>query len=67
MKRTPCGTGGTTYDNLSVATRILLHEDVPLAEVAYRLGFSDQSHFSRHFRRITGAPPGRLRRDRRAY
>lgn len=51
---------------VEVATSILLHEDVTLAEVAYRLGFSDQSHFSRHFRRITGAPPGRLRRDRRA-
>jgi AraC family transcriptional regulator len=52
---------------VEVATSILLHEDVTLAEVAYRLGFSDQSHFSRHFRRITGAPPGRLRRDRRAH
>jgi AraC family transcriptional regulator len=52
---------------VEVATSMLLHEDVTLAEVAYRLGFADQSHFSRHFRRITGAPPGRLRRDRRSH
>jgi AraC-like DNA-binding protein len=30
---------------------------VTLAEVAYRVGFADQSHFSRHFRRINGASP----------
>jgi AraC-like DNA-binding protein len=29
------------------------------------VGFTDQSHLTRHFRRITGAPPGRLRRERR--
>jgi AraC family transcriptional regulator len=48
-----------------VAKSILLRDDVPLAEVAYRLGFADQSHFTRHFRRITGASPGRLRRAHR--
>jgi len=68
--RTSCGV--TPHDYLvrrrvEVATDILLHEDASLAEVAYRLGFADQSHFSRHFRRITGASPGRLRRDRRPY
>src|SRR4029077_16862782 len=52
---------------VEVATSILLHEDVTLAEVAYRLGFSDQTPFTRHFRRITGTPPGRLRRDRRQH
>jgi AraC family transcriptional regulator len=51
---------------VEVATDILLREDTPLADVAYRVGFADQSHFSRHFRRITGTPPGRLRRQRRA-
>lgn len=49
---------------VEVAKTILLREDVPLAEIAYRVGFADQSHFTRHFRRITGAPPGRLRRQR---
>jgi AraC family transcriptional regulator len=32
-----------------------------LAEVAARAGFSDQSQFSRHFKRIVGATPGRFR------
>jgi AraC-like DNA-binding protein len=32
-----------------------------LAEVAFRAGFSDQSHFSSHFKRIIGATPGRFR------
>jgi len=68
--RTACGV--TPHDYLvrrrvEVATNILLHEDASLADVAYRLGFADQSHFTRHFRRITGASPGRLRRDRRPY
>jgi AraC family transcriptional regulator len=50
---------------VQVATSILLHEDVSLAEVAYRVGFADQSHLTRHFRRITGVSPGSLRRQRR--
>jgi AraC-like DNA-binding protein len=33
------------------------------AEIAYELGFSDQSHFIRHFRDVTGLTPARYRRD----
>ena len=68
--RTACGVTPHHYlvqRRVEIATSMLLHEDVTLAEVAYRLGFADQSHFSRHFRRITGAPPGRLRRERRPH
>jgi AraC-like DNA-binding protein len=36
--------------------------DVPLAEVAYRVGFSDLATFSRAFKRWTGLPPGSYRR-----
>lgn len=32
-----------------------------LAEMACDLGFSDESHFRRHFRRIVGLTPGRFR------
>jgi AraC family transcriptional regulator len=32
-----------------------------LAEVALRAGFSDQSQFSRHFKRVVGVTPGRFR------
>jgi len=35
--------------------------DLSLAEVALRAGFSDQSQFSRHFKRLVGATPGQFR------
>ena len=35
--------------------------DLSLAEVALRAGFSDQSQFSRHFKRLVGVTPGRFR------
>ena len=37
----------------------LLRSGLPLSEVAATTGFADQSHFSRHFRRLVGVPPGR--------
>ena len=36
---------------------------LPLAEVGYRLGFSDLATFSRAFKRWTGKPPGTFRHD----
>ena len=38
----------------------LLLESIPIQQVALDLGFSDQSHFTRVFRRAVGVPPGRL-------
>jgi AraC family transcriptional regulator len=35
--------------------------DLPLAEVAAYAGFSDQSQFSRHFKRLVGVTPGQFR------
>ena len=35
--------------------------DFPLAEIAARAGFSDQSVFCRHFKRLVGVTPGRFR------
>jgi AraC family transcriptional regulator len=37
---------------------ILQTRDATIAEVAARLGFSDQSHFTRIFGRLVGVPPG---------
>jgi AraC family transcriptional regulator len=43
--------------------RHLLHAgtDLALAEVAAQAGFSDQSQFSHHFKRLVGVTPGRFR------
>jgi AraC-like DNA-binding protein len=43
--------------------RVLLDEGVPAAAVAVAVGFADQSHLSRHFRRLVGLTPGRYQRD----
>lgn len=36
-----------------------LRAGVPVADVAAASGFVDQSHFTRHFKRMFGVPPGR--------
>jgi AraC-like DNA-binding protein len=39
--------------------------DLSLAVVAAHAGFSDQSQFSRHFKRLVGVTPGRFRMSAR--
>ncbi|POF89136.1 helix-turn-helix transcriptional regulator [Pseudomonas putida] len=41
--------------------RQCLRQGLPLAEVAYKLGFADQSHFQRVFKAHAGTTPGRYR------
>ena len=36
-------------------------EDLSLAQVAVRVGFWDQGHFTRHFKRLVGVTPKRFR------
>ena len=43
------------------ACRELSNSDAPLTEVALACGFSDQSHFSRVFKRLTGMTPTQYR------
>jgi len=46
---------------LEAARAELTQSDRPLAEVALRAGFSDQSHMTRELRRATGLTPARYR------
>ena len=61
---------GTTFKEVSEAVRSRLAEEyltdpkVSIAEVAFLLGFSDQSSFNRAFGRWTGVSPGKWRRQR---
>jgi len=43
----------------------LLHpdQDLALAEIAVRVGFTDQSQFTQHFKRLVGVTPGQFRRS----
>lgn len=43
--------------------RALLESGIAPAEAAAAVGFTDQSHLGRHFRRIVGVPPGAYRRE----
>lgn len=42
---------------------LMLHSGVPLTEVAHRMGFYDQAHFSRLFKRFVGLTPSSLERS----
>jgi AraC family transcriptional regulator len=46
------------------AQRLLSREEMSVAEIALACGFSDQSHFTTQFRRLTGLPPGKFRVSR---
>jgi AraC family transcriptional regulator len=44
------------------AKELLRERDrLPLADVAAEVGFSSQSHFTRHFKRLVGVTPRRFR------
>ncbi|MBC8138184.1 MAG: helix-turn-helix transcriptional regulator [Fibrella sp.] len=44
----------------------LLSSGIPAPQVAHAVGFADQSHFIRHFKRIVGVTPGRYRAAKRS-
>ena len=45
------------------AKRFLLHSELTVAEIGYRLGFKDPSYFSRFFRRYQGNTPAEFREE----
>ena len=48
---------------MQVALDWLLHDDVPVAELAARLGYESEAAFSRAFKRTVGVSPGAARRS----
>jgi AraC family transcriptional regulator len=49
---------------ISKAKTYLLDTDLPLKEIAFRLGFSSPANFSSAFRVATGITPGQMRKDK---
>jgi AraC-like DNA-binding protein len=47
--------------------RRLLRNGASIADVAFLTGFTDQSHFSRHFKKMTGVTPGLYQHTARTY
>jgi AraC-like DNA-binding protein len=45
------------------AARRLLHGGLPIAEIAFAVGFADQSHLTRQFQRLVGTSPARYRQQ----
>ncbi len=48
---------------LQWACEQLQHTTQPIADIALRAGFADQSHLARHLKRLTGFTPGAYRRN----
>jgi AraC family transcriptional regulator len=53
-----------TAHRVERAGRLLLESSMPIREIAVRVGFSTQAHFSGVFKQRTGATPGEFRRHR---
>jgi len=51
-----------TLRRVAAAAELIRKTAKPLAEVAIEVGFTDQSHFTRIFTRMTGETPGAVRR-----
>ena len=47
---------------LARARELLTRTDLSLSEVAFAVGFADQSHFTRRFRQMDGISPGQFRK-----
>jgi len=46
---------------VELAQGLLKNRDLSIADIAYRCGFSSQSHLTRHFKQQTGTTPNRYR------
>jgi AraC family transcriptional regulator len=64
-------TGQTPYEyvveaRVRKAKELLTTSKLTISEAALRVGFADQSHLTRHFRRVFGLPPKRLLQEQMA-
>ena len=50
---------------LEEGSRLLLHTDLPVTEIALRCGYTDHSAFSRQFKALTGLSPSQYRDNHR--
>ena len=60
------GTSPLQYINKKKVERaqlLLCTTDMPVKEVAYRIGFNDQSYFIRMYRKVTGTTPQEYRKQ----
>ncbi|MBI5722525.1 MAG: helix-turn-helix transcriptional regulator [Planctomycetes bacterium] len=48
---------------IELACRMIQQSRTPAKQIAYRLGFSDEAHFSHRFRQITGKSPRQFRKS----
>jgi AraC family transcriptional regulator len=49
-------------NRIQTACEKLRHSRLRIGEIAHQTGFSDQSHFTRCFKRVMGVSPGEYRR-----
>jgi AraC-like DNA-binding protein len=47
--------------------KALLKRQVPLSDIAVRLGYSDQAHFTRRFKQLQGVTPGQYRKSATSF
>jgi len=45
------------------AKRMLMHSSLSISEIAYKLGFNDNSYFGRYFKKVVGMTPESFRRS----
>ena len=63
MRSAGCGPLAVVHERLLQEARVRLQQSpLPVAQVAYGLGFRDTAHFNRFFKRHMGVPPGSYRR-----
>jgi AraC family transcriptional regulator len=42
------------------AKQLLRRGELAIADIALKVGFADQTHFTKHFRKITGVTPAKF-------